>query len=285
VNNETIIPIQQDIQQVLINIDKEEEGIKSGIDELDKFTRGFHKKCLTVVGGRASIGKSSWMVDIALNVGKEKSVTLFSLEMDKKSIVERMICNLAGVGLHKVKTEELNQNEKDALYNAGMELGHYDINIDDSPFLSPGILQLKLDKHTTDCVIIDYLQMMRLKDRQTARYEEIDRIVYGIRAVAKKYNVATILLCQLSRKVEERDDHKPRMSDFRESGGVEQAADIAILIHNPGYYARMENADSYSLLPEEAEFIIAKNRQGPTGTAKVQFHPALMSFRNREEGF
>jgi replicative DNA helicase len=248
-------------------------GLPSGFSELDMMTTGFHPSDLIILAARPGMGKTSFMLSllshIALN--EEKPVAVFSLEMSKEQLVLRLLSSLAEIPLQKLRSGYVTQQDKEKLLSTAVALSKAEIYIDDSPALTTTELRVKARKlkkeKGVEFVAIDYLQLLRTPLRKSSRQEEVAEISRNLKALAKELSIPVLALAQLSRQVEHRSDRRPQLADLRESGQIEQDADLIIFIHRPEYYKK-------NPAPEEkgiAELIIAKQRQGPTGIVKTAF--------------
>jgi replicative DNA helicase len=265
-------------------------GTPTGFHDLDVMTAGFQKSDLIVLAGRPSMGKSALaisMMEYASVVGKVPCA-YFSIEMSKDQLAQRMLCSIAGVNAHKVRTGFLSQNDWPELVKAAQKLSESPIYIDDTPGISALELRAKARrlkaKYGIQLMIIDYLQLMRGGARSENRQQEISEISRSFKALARELNIPIIAISQLSRAVEQRQDHRPQLSDLRESGAIEQDADVVILLLREEYYNPTEENKGV------AEVIVAKQRHGPVGTVKLAFIPEFTKFSNlsrleEEEGF
>ena len=258
-------------------------GLKTGFTALDDVTIGLQSGELTIIGGRSSMGKSSLAIDIMLNVGKTDTVVYFSLEMSTKVVIERMLANLSQISLMKLKREPLNSGEQTKFNKAIKDLSQYKILIDDSTLQTPTRIYQKLvelkKNHDVKLFVIDFLQLMSIANSTENTVQAIDEMVRQIRATAKNLNIPVIGVSQLNRKPEDRQGHEPRLSDLRASGGLEQVADVVLLLHRPSYYAMREIAVE-SEDNGEAYLLIAKNRNGPTGKIPLVWLGDILSFRS-----
>ncbi len=261
-------------------------GVATGYHELDLMTAGLQKSDLVIIAGRPSMGKSALVSCIAEHIGivEKVPVAFFSLEMAKEQLVQRMLCSHARVNAHKVRTGFLSQADWPKLVSAAGRLAEAPIFIDDTPALS--ILELKAKarrlkaQHDIQLVVLDYLQLMQGPVRAENRQQEISEISRSLKALAREINVPLIAVSQLSRAVEQRSDHRPQLSDLRESGAIEQDADLVILLMREEYYGQTEENKGV------ADIIIAKQRNGPVDTIKLAFINEYMRFENmskREE--
>ncbi len=255
-------------------------GVASGLVDFDSLTAGLHPSDLIVLAGRPSMGKSALMTSIAEHVAlvEKKGLALFSLEMSKEQLVQRMLCAHARVDAHKVRTGFLSQTDWPKLTTAASKLSEAPIFIDDTAGLSVLELRAKArrlkSQHNIDLVIVDYLQLMQGSSRSENRQQEISEISRSIKALARELNVPVIAVSQLSRAVESRQDHRPQLSDLRESGAIEQDADVVGLLLREEYYNPTEENKGM------AELIIAKQRNGPVGTVKLAFIREFARFEN-----
>ncbi|MCK4852167.1 MAG: replicative DNA helicase [Candidatus Omnitrophica bacterium] len=263
-------------------------GIPTGFHELDIMTAGFQKSDFIVLAGRPSMGKSALAVTILEHAGVIEGVpcAFFSLEMSKEQLVQRMLCSLARVNAHNVRTGFFAQTDWPKLMEAAQKLSESPVIIDDSPAIS--VLELRARarrlkaRYDIKLMGVDYLQLMRGNSRSENRQQEISEISRSIKALARELDIPIIGISQLSRAVEQRADHRPMLSDLRESGAIEQDADLVILLLREEYYNPTEENKGM------AEVIVAKQRNGPVGTIKLAFLSEYTRFSNlsrvEEEG-
>ena len=288
-------------------------GASTGFDRYDRMTAGLHDGDLTIIAARPGMGKTSFVLNVAVNVASPRQresandpnqrwedpgrgVIVFSLEMPKEQIANRMVCCEGKVDVSKVRTGFLAPQDWNKLTQSAAFLGSLPIWIDDSPALN--ILELRAKvrrlqseyddkvedpsqrKHRIGLVIVDYLQLMRGRDGITSREQEISEISRGLKGLAKELRVPVVALSQLNRAVETRSEKskRPQLSDLRESGAIEQDADNICFIYRDDYYNKESTERAI------AELIIAKQRNGPTGTAKVRFDREYTRFENLPEG-
>jgi len=255
-------------------------GIPTGFSKFDYMTSGLQKSDLIIIAGRPSMGKSALAVSIAEYVGIEKNtaVAFFSLEMSKEQLVQRMLCSQARVDAHKVRSGFLAPSDWPKLTAAAGKLSESKIYIDDTPAISVMELRAKARRlksnNNIDLIILDYLQLMRSVSKSDNRQQEISEISRSIKALARELCVPIIALSQLSRAVESRQDHRPQLSDLRESGAIEQDADVVVLLMREEYYNPTEENRGV------ADVIIAKQRNGPVGTVQLSFIKEYMRFEN-----
>lgn len=257
-------------------------GLETGFADIDRMTSGLQPSDLIIVAGRPSMGKSALATSIVEHVGvkKKKGVAFFSLEMSKEQLVQRMLCSQARVDAHKVRSGFLSPSDWPKLTSAAGKLSSSTIFIDDTPALSALELRAKARRlksyHDIQLIVLDYLQLMRGRGsgKMDNRQQEISEISRSIKALARELNVPIIALSQLSRAVESRQDHRPQLSDLRESGAIEQDADVVILLVREEYYNPTEENRGI------AEVNIAKQRNGPVGQIKLSFIKEYMRFEN-----
>jgi replicative DNA helicase len=264
-------------------------GVPTGFTDIDRMTAGLQPSDLIIVAGRPSMGKTSFCLNIAEHVAIEKGigVAVFSLEMSKEQLVLRMLCSQARVDLSKVRTGFLAQKDFPRLAEAAGRIHDAPIYVDDTPALSALEVRAKSRrlKRTKEAnlglIIVDYLQLMRgSSGRDDSREQEISQISGSLKALAKELRVPVIALSQLNRQVESRQPPKPRMADLRESGAIEQDADVIAFIYRDEVY-NPQSAESKG----KAEIIIAKQRNGPIGDVELTFLHEYTRFENREAIF
>jgi len=279
---QSYVQVSELIPNVLANLGKDTMGLPTGIGSLDKTIRGLHPSDYVIIGARTSQGKTALAVDIILSVSKEVPVALFSLEMDNKSLVERMISNLAEVSHHKLCGGEIEQDSRawSDVLKACATLSKLPIIIDDSSTLSTTRLREKLlgikSEFGIGCVIIDYLQLMT-SGRPESRQQEVSDMSRGLKQINKDFGIPVIALCQI-RRAAQGEGPRPKIEMLRESGSIEQDADKIILIHNKDV---LDNRESGFEGTGEAELIVAKHRNGPTGTLDVGWMFDYMSFMEK----
>jgi len=255
-------------------------GIPTGYIDFDSKTSGLQPSDLIVIAGRPSMGKSALVLGIGEYAGVIEKIptAFFSLEMSKEQLVQRMLCAHARVDAHKVRTGYLSSSDWPRLTAAAGKLSEAPIFIDDSPAISVMELRAKARRlkahHNIQLLVLDYLQLMRGSGKTENRQQEISDISRSLKALARELNITVVAISQLSRAVESRTDHRPQLSDLRESGAIEQDADVVVLILREEYYnPRPENEGI-------AEVIIAKQRNGPVGSMKLAFIKEYTRFEN-----
>lgn len=282
------------IREILINVfDEIEEisksgqsisGLESGFIDLDAKTSGLNKSALLIVAARPAMGKSAFVLNIASYVAKHQKtpVMIFNLEMSKEEVTKRILCAESEVDSTKVKNATLESEDWLKLGEASGRLSDMPIYIDDTPGLTSAELRAKCRKAKLEknigLVIIDYLQLMESKNKSSSRQQEVSEISRSLKILAKELNIPVIALSQLSRATESRTDHRPMLSDLRESGSIEQDADIVMFLHREDYY------DANTEKKNVAEVIIAKNRSGSTGTVELAWIPEYTKFANLYRG-
>jgi len=246
-------------------------GVPTGFHDFDLKTAGLQKGDLIVVAGRPSMGKSALATSIAANVAIEENmpVAIFSLEMSKEQLMQRFLCSEAKVEVNRVRTGFLAPSEWPILTSAAGKLSEAPIYIDDTPAINIFELRAKARRlkahHDIQLLLVDYLQLIRGIRRNDSRQQEISEISQSLKALAKELNIPIIAISQLSRAVESREGHRPKLSDLRESGAIEQDADVVVLLFREEYYAPSEENRG------TAEVIIAKQRNGPVGSIRLTF--------------
>ncbi len=262
-------------------------GMQTGFSDLDSLTTGFYPGDFVIVAARPAMGKTSLVLNFALNVAKmgTKNVAVFSLEMTGEQLVRRMIATLAGVPMNALKKANLSDRDYQKLTDACEDLYNLPLFIDDSSDLSPLEMRGKCRRLKADgglsLIVVDYLQLMKGSRRTENRTQEISEIARSLKSMAKELEVPVIALSQLNRGVEARDNKRPMLSDIRESGSIEAEADLVMFIYRDEYYKRKEHNPDAKFNPdsaEVAELIIGKHRNGPTGTVLLGFQPAYTRF-------
>jgi replicative DNA helicase len=260
-------------------------GLSSGFYDLDSFTQGFQKSDLIIIAGRPSMGKTALALNIGLNIIKESNdpVLFFSLEMSKEQLTYRLLTNETDISNLRLKTGNLYKDDWLKLNQTIKTLASSPLFIDDTPNLSIIDIKTKIKKiifeqNNLGLIIIDYLQLMQTSNSQIVnRTQEISQITRALKNIAREFNVPIIVLSQLSRNVENRVNKRPILSDLRESGSIEQDADLVLMLYRESYYNLvMENSHDLNLV----ELIVAKQRNGPIGTVELQFDSKRTKFLN-----
>jgi len=259
-------------------------GIATGFHDFDVMTAGLQRSDLIIVAGRPSMGKSAFVSCLAEHIGVVEKVPLafFSLEMAKEQLVQRMLCSHARVDSHKVRTGFLSQADWPRLVNAAGKLSESPLYIEDTPGISALELRAKARRlkaqYDIGLIVVDYLQLMQGSAGSENRQQEISDISRSLKALARELSVPLIAVSQLSRAVEQRSDRRPQLSDLRESGAIEQDADVVVLLLREEYYNPTEENKGM------AEVIIAKQRNGPVGSMKLAFINEYARFEDLAKG-
>jgi replicative DNA helicase len=268
-------------------------GVSTGFRELDWILSGLHPSELIILAARPSVGKTSLAVNIAEHIAirERKPVAIFSLEMSAEQLVQRMLCSQAGVSAQRMRRLQLTLDEWQLITHAADRLFNAQIYIDDTSSLSPielrakcRRLKSKLEGRELGLIVVDYLQLMRSSNRRAEnRNQEIGEIARALKQIAREFSVPVLVLSQLSRSVERRENKRPMLSDLRDSGSIEAEADVVLFIHREEYYGDREAPPPADPPPgfvrqEEVELIVAKQRNGPTGKVTVAFQPDYSRF-------
>ncbi|WP_240421628.1 replicative DNA helicase [Paenibacillus periandrae] len=261
-------------------------GIKSGYDDIDRMTAGFQRSDLIIVAARPSVGKTAFALNIAQNVGvnEKETVAIFSLEMSAPQLVQRMICAEAQVDASRMRSGLFEGDDWERMSGAVSKLAEADIHIDDTPGITVNEIRSKCrwlkKERGLGMILIDYLQLIQGSGRRGVnRQEEVSQITRTLKQIARELDVPVIALSQLSRGVEQRQDKRPMMSDLRESGAIEQDADIVAFLYRDDYY------DKESEKKNVIEIIIAKQRNGPVGTVELVFLKQFNKFVSLQRAF
>lgn len=286
-NTGDFVPIKQIVMNAMDRIEKSSRtdgnvtGIATGFIDLDYRTAGMQPSDLVLVAARPSMGKTAFVLNIAQHVAFKlnQTVAIFSLEMSKEQLVNRLFSLESRVDSQHLRTGNLSDAEWEKLIESAGVIGKSSLIIDDTPGISISELRSKCRKykleHNLQMIIIDYLQLMSGSSRASdSRQQEISDISRSLKALARELNVPVIALSQLSRAVEQRPDHRPMLSDLRESGAIEQDADVVMFIYRDDYYNK--DTDKKGI----AEIIIAKQRNGPIGTVELVWLPDYTKFAN-----
>lgn len=286
-----MVPIRQVVMETLEGIERASKtkgnvtGLATGFTDLDYKTSGFQNSDLILVAARPSMGKTAFVLNIAeyMAFKQNRSVAIFSLEMSKNQLMNRLFAMESRVNSQNLRTGNLKDDEWGKLIESAGIIGDSNLIIDDTPGISVRELRSKCRKykleHGLDIVMIDYLQLMTGGGRNTdSRQQEISDISRSLKALARELNVPVVALSQLSRAVESRTDHRPMLSDLRESGAIEQDADVVMFLYRDDYYHK--DSDMKGV----AEVIIAKQRNGPIGTINLVWLPDYTKFMNYDKG-
>ena len=263
-------------------------GIPSGFPDLDRLTTGFHEGDLIIVAGRPGMGKSSFGLSIAKYVAQKENIPvgIFSLEMSREQLALRLLSFLSRIPLQDLRLGKLTGEQKELLNEALKELAELPLYIDDSAALTTTDLRVKAlrmkKEHDVGLIIVDYLQLLRGVRKYSSRQEEVAEISRSLKALAKELQIPVIALAQLSRQVEHRSDKRPQLADLRESGQIEQDADLIIFLHRPEYYLKIKKKEVPPDLHGKVEIIVAKQRQGPQGVVEAYFIEKLSLFEPKD---
>lgn len=288
-NSGDFVPIREVVMNAMDKIEKAAKnkgavtGIPTGFIDLDYRTAGMQPSDLVLIAARPSMGKTAFVLNIAQHVAfkQNQTVAVFSLEMSKEQLVNRLFSLESRVDSQHIRTGQLNDSEWEKLIETAGVIGKSNLIIDDTPGISISELRSKCRKykleHNLSMIIIDYLQLMSGSGRGDSRQQEISDISRSLKAIARELSVPVLALSQLSRAVEQRPDHRPMLSDLRESGAIEQDADVVMFIYRDDYY----NHDTEK--KDIAEIIIAKQRNGPIGTIELAWMPNYTKFANLQK--
>lgn len=285
-NTGEFVPIREVVMNAMDRIERASKnngvvtGIPTGFIDLDYRTAGMQPSDLVLIAARPSMGKTAFVLNIAQHVAfkQNQTVAVFSLEMSKEQLVNRLFALESQVDSQNIRTGQLSDIEWEKLIESAGIIGKSNLIIDDTPGISIAELRSKCRKykleHNLSMIIIDYLQLMSGSGRTDSRQQEISDISRSLKAIARELSVPVLALSQLSRAVEQRPDHRPMLSDLRESGAIEQDADVVMFIYRDDYY----NHDTER--KDIAEIIIAKQRNGPIGTVELAWIPKYTKFAN-----
>ena len=286
---EDFVPIQQVVMEAVSRIERAARlkgsvtGLPTGFVDLDYKTSGMHNSDLILVAARPSMGKTAFVLNIAQYLAflKDVTVAVFSLEMSKEQLVNRLLAMESHVDSQNMRTGNLKDEDWARLVEGADIIGRSHLIIDDTPGISVGQLRSKCRKykleHNLGIIMIDYMQLMSGSGRTDSRQQEISDISRSLKALARELDVPVVVLSQLNRAVEQRPDHRPMLSDLRESGAIEQDADVVMFIYRDDYYHKDTEKKNIS------EIIIAKQRNGPIGTVELVWLPQYTQFVNMKK--
>jgi len=269
-------------------------GIETQYHALDSMTSGFQKGDLIILASRPSMGKTSLSLNLAVNISQTKNVAFFSLEMPSTQLINRVLSAKSGIESNRLRNaQSISKQEWDKIYHFQNEIGKYHLFIDDTPGLTLSELiwkakKLMMGKNKPDIIFIDYMQLIRIKNNNKIdnRQAEVAMISNGLKQLARELNVPVVSLAQLSRRVEQRENKVPIMSDLRESGSIEQDADLIMFLYRDAYYADKEEVqDKQAQQLEEVDVIVAKHRNGETGKFKLVFNKNLGKFSSLPKNY
>ncbi len=279
-------------------------GVPTGLRDLDDRLGGLHKSDLIIIAGRPSMGKTALATNIAFNAaqklqesGKKSSVAFFSLEMSSEQLSTRILAEQSKIKSNDIRRGRISEEQFDKFIETSKNIAELPLFIDETPAISIAALSNRARRikriHNLDLIVIDYIQLMRAVNTKDGRVQEISEITQGLKALAKELSVPVLALSQLSRAVEQRDDKKPQLSDLRESGSIEQDADVVMFVYREAYYlerkqprpATVEHAEWQAKMNEVsnlAEIIIGKQRHGPTGNIMLEFEAMFTKFKDTQ---
>ncbi len=263
----------------------EPHGVPTGFNDIDRLLGGLQKSDLLILAARPGMGKTSLILNMAINAARYGTarVAVFSLEMSREQLVQRLVSSETGINTQKLRLGQLTEEEWDLFVQATGTLGQYQLFLDDTPAISPLAMRGKCRRlareYGLDLVIVDYLQLMTMGagGRSENRVQEVSAISRNLKELARELNVPVIAASQLSRAVEQRGDKRPVLSDLRESGSIEQDADVVMFIYRDEVY------DEDTERPNQADIIVAKHRNGPTGVVTLYFRKELTQFANLKQ--
>ncbi len=280
-------------------------GVPTGLRDLDDKLGGLHQSDLIIIAGRPSMGKTSLATNIAFNAAqniqensKKSSVAFFSLEMSSEQLSTRIISEQARIGSNDIRRGRISNEQFDQFLETSKNISELPLFIDETPAISIAAMSNRARRikrlHGLDLIVVDYIQLMKGSlNNKDGRVQEISQITQGLKAIAKELGVPVLALSQLSRQVEQRDDHKPQLADLRESGSIEQDADVVMFVYREGYYlqrkepreATVEHAEWQAKMNEVAhlaEIIIGKQRHGPIGKVTLEFEERFTKFKDTQ---
>ena len=279
-------------------------GVPTGLRDLDDRLGGLHQSDLIIIAGRPSMGKTALATNIAFNAakkiqesGKKSSIAFFSLEMSSEQLSTRILAEQSRIKSNDIRRGKISEEQFDKFIETSKNISELPLYIDETPAISIAALSNRARRikrlYGLDMVIVDYIQLMNASNFREGRVQEISEITQGLKALAKELDVPVLALSQLSRAVEQRDDKKPQLADLRESGSIEQDADVVMFVFREAYYLErkepklnsIEHAEWQQKMDEIsrlAEIMISKQRHGPTGNVKVEFEAMYTKFKNLE---
>ena len=280
-------------------------GVPTGLRDLDDKLGGLHESDLIIIAGRPSMGKTSLATNIAFNAAKnlqdnsrKSSIAFFSLEMSSEQLSTRILSEQARIGSNDIRRGRISDEQFDKFLETSKNISELPLFIDETPAISIAAMSNRARRikrlYGLDLVVVDYIQLMKgSSNNNDGRVQEISQITQGLKAIAKELSIPVVALSQLSRQVEQRDDHKPQLSDLRESGSIEQDADVVMFVYREGYYlqrkepreATVEHAEWQAKMNEVAhlaEIIIGKQRHGPIGKVTLEFEERFTKFKDTQ---
>ena len=289
------------------NAYKNEEGlvgVPTGLTDLDDRLGGLHKSDLVIIAGRPAMGKTALATNIAFNAaqklqskGKKSTIAFFSLEMSSEQLSTRILAEQSRIKSNDIRRGKITEEQFDKFIETSKSISELPLYIDETPAISIAALANRSRRikrlYGLDMIVVDYIQLMRATNTKDGRVQEISEITQGLKAIAKELSIPVLALSQLSRAVEARDDKKPLLSDLRESGSIEQDADVVMFVYREAYYlekkeprpATVEHAEWQAKMNDVsnlAEIIIGKQRHGPTGNVMLEFEAMFTKFKDRQ---
>ncbi len=291
-----------EMAQVAYKNDEGIVGVPSGLTDLDDKLGGLHKSDLIIIAGRPSMGKTALATNIAFNAakkiqedGRKSTIAFFSLEMSSEQLSTRILAEQSRIKSNDIRRGRISEEQFDKFIETSKNISELPLYIDETPAISIAALSNRARRikrlYGLDMVVVDYIQLMRAANFRDGRVQEISEITQGLKALAKELSVPVLALSQLSRAVEQRDDKKPQLADLRESGSIEQDADVVMFVFREAYYlerkepqpATVDHAEWQSKMNDvanRAEIIIGKQRHGPTGNVFLEFEPMFTKFKD-----
>ena len=280
-------------------------GVPTGLRDLDDKLGGLHQSDLIIIAGRPSMGKTSLATNIAFNAakniqdtGKKSSIAFFSLEMSSEQLSTRILSEQARIGSNDIRRGRISNEQFDQFLETSKNISELPLFIDETPAINIAAMSNRARRikrlHGLDMIVVDYIQLMKgTSSNKDGRVQEISQITQGLKAIAKELAIPVLALSQLSRQVEQREDHKPQLADLRESGSIEQDADVVMFVYREGYYlqrkepreATVEHAEWQAKMNEVshlAEIIIGKQRHGPIGKVTLEFEERFTKFKDTQ---
>ena len=279
-------------------------GVPTGLRDLDDTLGGLHESDLIIIAGRPSMGKTALATNIAFNAaqrlqasGKKSSIAFFSLEMSSEQLSTRILAEQSKIKSNDIRRGRISDEQFDKFIETSKNISELPLYIDETPAISIAAISNRARRikrlHGLDMLVVDYIQLVRATNTKDGRVQEISEITQGLKAIAKELAIPVLALSQLSRQVEQRDNHKPQLSDLRESGSIEQDADVVMFVFREAYYlerkeprpATVEHAEWQAKMNEVsnlAEIIIGKHRHGPTRSIMLEFEAMFTKFKDRQ---
>ena len=279
-------------------------GVPTGLTDLDDTLGGLHESDLIIIAGRPSMGKTALATNIAFNAaqrlqasGKKSSIAFFSLEMSSEQLSTRILAEQSKIKSNDIRRGRISDEQFDKFIETSKNISELPLYIDETPAISIAAISNRARRikrlHGLDMLVVDYIQLMRATNTKDGRVQEISEITQGLKAIAKELAIPVLALSQLSKQVEQRDNHKPQLSDLRESGSIEQDADVVMFVFREAYYlerkeprpATVEHAEWQAKMNEItnlAEIIIGKHRHGPTRSIMLEFEAIFTKFKDRQ---